>query len=166
VTASVSVIGLGVMGRPVARSLHAQGFLVRGWNRSPRTPEEVGDIELCATLDDAALSETIMLVLADPAAVDAVLAELGGKLTAGQIVVDLGSSDPQRSRAHAARLGAAGVGWVDAPVSGGPEASRSAGLRSWPAQSRTTWRGWSCCSRRSARLSTSADLEPGTPSRS
>ncbi len=120
-TASVSVIGLGVMGRPVARSLHAQGFPVRGWNRSPRTREEVGGIELCETLDDAASSETIMLVLPDSAAVDAVLSELDGKLTTGQIVVDLGSSDPERSRAHAARLGAAGIGWVDAPVSGGPE---------------------------------------------
>jgi 2-hydroxy-3-oxopropionate reductase len=123
-TASVSVIGLGRMGRPIARSLHVQGFLVRGWNRSPRRPEEVGGIELCETLSDAAKSETIMLVLADSDAVDGVLAELEGQLTGGQIVIDLGSSEPERSRAHAARLSAAGIGWIDAPVSGGPEGAQ------------------------------------------
>ena len=118
---SVSVVGLGLLGRPIARSLHAQGFTVRGWNRSPRSREEVGAIELCATLSDAAQSEVILLVLADSNAVDAVLGGLEGRLSAGQVVVDLGTSDPAGSRAHAARLGAAGVGWVDAPVSGGPE---------------------------------------------
>jgi len=118
---SVSVVGLGLLGRPIARSLHAQGFTVRGWNRSPRSREEVGGIELCATLSDAAQSEVILLVLSDSNAVDAVLGGLEARLTDAQVVVDLGTSDPARSRAHAARLGAAGVGWVDAPVSGGPE---------------------------------------------
>ena len=60
-------------------------------------------------------------MLADSNAVDAVLRGLEGFLSAGQVVVDLGTSDPVGSRAHATRLGAAGVGWVDAPVSGGPE---------------------------------------------
>jgi 2-hydroxy-3-oxopropionate reductase len=120
---SVSVVGLGLLGRPIARSLHAQGFPVRGWNRSPRSREEVGAIELCATLSDAAQSEVILLVLSDSNAVDAVLGGLEGRLSAGQVVVDLGTSNPASSRAHAARLGAAGVGWVDAPVSGGPESA-------------------------------------------
>jgi 3-hydroxyisobutyrate dehydrogenase-like beta-hydroxyacid dehydrogenase len=96
---------------------------VRGWNRSPRSREEIGEIELCPTLSDAAQSEVIVLVLADSNAVDAVMGELEGRLSAGQVVVDLGTSDPAGSRRHAARLGAAGVGWVDAPVSGGPEAA-------------------------------------------
>ena len=94
---------------------------MRGWNRSPIGPDQVGEIELRETLSDAARSETVMLVLADSDAVDAVLAELDGTLMAGQIIVDLGSSDPERSRAHASRLSAAGIGWVNAPVSGGPD---------------------------------------------
>jgi 2-hydroxy-3-oxopropionate reductase len=125
---SVSVVGLGLLGRPIARSLHAQGFTVRAWNSSPRSREEVGEIELCATLFDAAQSEVILLVLADSKAVDAVLGGLEGLLSAGQVVVDLGTSDPAGSRAHAAHLGAGGVGWVDAPVSGGPEAALEGSL--------------------------------------
>lgn len=125
---SVSVVGLGLLGRPIARSLHAQGFTVQGWNRSPRSREEVGEIELCATLSDAARSEVILLVLADSNAVDAVLGELEGRLSAGRVVVDLGTSDPAGSRAHAARLAAMGVGWVDAPVSGGPEGAMEGSL--------------------------------------
>ncbi len=48
------------------------------------------------------------------------LGQIEPRLRAGQLVVDMGTSDPARSREHAARLAAAGVGWADAPVSGGP----------------------------------------------
>ena len=43
-------------------------------------------------------------------------------LRPGQLVVDLGTSRPSDSAERAARLAERGVGWVDAPVSGGPEA--------------------------------------------
>jgi 3-hydroxyisobutyrate dehydrogenase-like beta-hydroxyacid dehydrogenase len=118
---TVSIVGLGRMGRPVARALLGSGFDVRGWNRSPLPVAESGPIPLWESLDAAAGAETIVLVLTDSDAVDEVLSHIAPLLAEGQLVVDLGSSDPERSRAHAARLAAAGVGWVDAPVSGGPE---------------------------------------------
>src|SRR5437667_11178090 len=40
----------------------------------------------------------------------------------------MGTSDQSRSRAHAARLTATGIGWIDAPVSGGPEGAAKASL--------------------------------------
>jgi len=43
-------------------------------------------------------------------------------------VIDMGTSDPSRSRAHASRLTAKGIGWVDAPVSGGPEGAAKSSL--------------------------------------
>jgi 3-hydroxyisobutyrate dehydrogenase-like beta-hydroxyacid dehydrogenase len=118
---TVSIVGLGRMGRPVARALLESGFDVLGWNRSPLPVAESGAIPLWESLDAAAGAETIVLVLTDSDAVDEVLSHIAPLLAEGQLVVDLGSSDPERSRAHAARLAAAGVGWVDAPVSGGPE---------------------------------------------
>ena len=60
-------------------------------------------------------------MLSDSNAVDAVLNQLEPHLTAEQLVIDMGTSDPRRSRIHAARLAAKNIGWVDAPVSGGPE---------------------------------------------
>jgi 3-hydroxyisobutyrate dehydrogenase-like beta-hydroxyacid dehydrogenase len=121
VKGAVSILGLGRMGRPVARALLESGFDVRGWNRSPLPAEETDPIPLWESLDGAAAAETIVLVLSDSDAVDEVVSHVAPLLAEGQLVVDLGSSDPERSRAHAARLAATGVGWVDAPVSGGPE---------------------------------------------
>jgi 2-hydroxy-3-oxopropionate reductase len=124
----VCVVGLGLMGRPIARTLIAAGRDVRGWNRSPLDPALTAGIPLCETLEKAAAADVIVLVLASSAAVDAVLPALEPFLRPGRIVVDMGSSDPARSRVHAERLAAAGVGWADAPVSGGPEGAEQGNL--------------------------------------
>jgi 3-hydroxyisobutyrate dehydrogenase-like beta-hydroxyacid dehydrogenase len=125
---TVSVIGLGLMGRPMARVLRASGFDARGWNRSPLSPDVVEGIPLWPSLPDAAGADICLLMLTDSPATDSVLAALEPHLRAGQLVLDMGSSDPRRSKAHAARLAARGIGWVDAPVSGGPEGARTASL--------------------------------------
>lgn len=125
---SVSVIGLGIMGRPIARRLFAQGFVVRGWNRSPLSDEIAGDIPTVTTLQEAARSEICLLMLTDAAAVDAVLEQLDPHLRSGQLVIDMSSSAPGRSRQHALRLAQRGIGWVDAPVSGGPEGAADGSL--------------------------------------
>jgi 3-hydroxyisobutyrate dehydrogenase-like beta-hydroxyacid dehydrogenase len=122
------VVGLGLMGRPVARTLLAAGRDVRGWNRSPLDPALTAGIPLCTSLEEAAAADIAVLVLANSDAVDAVLPALEPFLRAGRIVVDMGSSDPARSRVHAERLAAASIGWVDAPVSGGPEGAEQGTL--------------------------------------
>ena len=118
---SVCVLGLGLMGRPLARALIAAGFDVQGWNRSP-LPQDFGQgIPLCHNIAEAAQSQVCLLMLADPQAVDAVLSQLEPHLSPGQLVMDMGTSDPAQSKAYAERLAARGIGWVDAHVSGGPE---------------------------------------------
>jgi 3-hydroxyisobutyrate dehydrogenase-like beta-hydroxyacid dehydrogenase len=116
------------MGRPIARSLLGAGHEVRGWNRSPLDPGLTEGIALSDSLSEAAAADVAVLVLADSDAVDAVLTALEPHLRRGQVVVDMGTSDPGRSRAHAEGLAAAGVGWVDAPVSGGPEGAETGTL--------------------------------------
>ena len=125
---SVCVLGLGLMGRPMARVLMSAGFQVRGWNRSALPPELKAGVPLCHSLEEAARAEVCLLMLADSAATDAVLERLEPHLRSGRLVLDMGSSDPARSKAHAQRLAAKGIGWVDAPVSGGPEGAKSGGL--------------------------------------
>ncbi|MDR7543656.1 MAG: NAD(P)-dependent oxidoreductase [Armatimonadota bacterium] len=125
---TVSVIGMGLMGRPMALTLMRAGFDVRGWNRSPLSPELAAGIPLCASLEEAAASRTCLLMLSDSDATDGVLHRLEPHLRAGHLVIDMGSSDPARSRANAARLAARGIGWADAPVSGGPEGAASGTL--------------------------------------
>ena len=125
---SVSVFGLGLMGRPIARTLIARGVLVQGWNRSPLAQKLTAGIPLAPSLQEAADADVCLLMLADSAGVAAVLGQLEGSLRAGQTVLDMGTSDPDSSRAHAERLAAKGIRWVDAPVSGGPEGAAAGAL--------------------------------------
>ena len=125
---TITIIGLGLMGRPMARTLAAAGWEVAGWNRSPLDPTLTAGITLRTTLAEAATAETLILMLADSDAVAAVLAGLAPHLRPGQLVVDMGSSDPAHSRPIAAELAARDVGWVDAPVSGGPEGAAAGTL--------------------------------------
>src|SRR3989454_5963468 len=125
---SICVLGLGLMGRPIAKTLLAAGYRVMGWNRSPLPEEMTAGIALARTMKDAASAAVCIVVLADSDAVDAVLGQLAPHLLRGGLVIDIGTSDPSRSRAHAARLTAKGIGWVDAPVSGGPEGAAKSSL--------------------------------------
>lgn len=124
----VSILGLGLLGRPVARRLAAAGVDARGWNRSRLGPELAEGIPLCADLDEAAEAEISILLVSDSDAVDALLGQLEPKLRPGRLVVDMGTSEPARSIAHAERLAGKGIGWVDAPVSGGPEGATAGTL--------------------------------------
>jgi len=116
------------MGRPIARTLLAAGCRTMGWNRSPLPEQVVAGIPLVQTVKDAASATVCILSLADSDAVDAVLGRLEPHLRPGRLVIDMGTSDPSRSRAHAARFTAKGIGWIDAPVSGGPEGAAKASL--------------------------------------
>jgi 3-hydroxyisobutyrate dehydrogenase-like beta-hydroxyacid dehydrogenase len=109
------------MGRPVAATLAGVGLPVRGWNRSPPAAGAPDGVELVASPADAADADVVLMLLSDSAATGAVLDRLEPHLRAGATVLDMGSSDPADSRARATRLAARGVGWVDAPVSGGPD---------------------------------------------
>ena len=118
---SISILGLGTMGRPMTRKLIHAGYEVRGWNRSTLPQNLTAGIQLCQKLEEAARADVCLLMLLDSAAVNAVLEQLTPHQPAGRIILDMGSSDPAQSRKIARRLAAEGIGWVDAPVSGGPE---------------------------------------------
>jgi len=117
---SVSVVGLGLMGRPMARTLLSAGFAVTGWNRSALAEELVAGIPRAESLARAAEADVVLVCLSDSTVIGAVLAQLEPDLRAGSVVLDMGGSEPDDSRERAARLATRGVGWVDAPVSGGP----------------------------------------------
>ena len=127
-TMTVSVFGLGMMGRPMARRLLEAGRDVRGWNRSALSPDLTDGIPLCQTMAEASRSTVCLMMLSDSTAVAAVLEQMEPHLEPGQMVVDMSSSDPTQSTIHAQRLATGGIGWVDAPVSGGPEGAAAGTL--------------------------------------
>ena len=125
---SISVIGLGMMGRPMTRRLLEAGCDVRGWNRSVLSPDLTEGIPLCQTVKEASRAAICIMMLLDSKAVDGVLEQMEPHLEAGQVVMDMSSSDPTHSTLHAQGLTAGGIGWIDAPVSGGPEGAAAGTL--------------------------------------
>jgi 3-hydroxyisobutyrate dehydrogenase len=119
-------LGLGMMGIPMARRLLSAGHDVTVWNRSSGKAAalvEAGAKAAAHPRDVAATASIIFMCLTDAAAVEAVVFGANGVATAsgqGKLVVDFSSIHPEAARAIAARLKAAnGMGWIDAPVSGG-----------------------------------------------
>ncbi|GLW06665.1 2-hydroxy-3-oxopropionate reductase [Microtetraspora sp. NBRC 13810] len=117
--AAVGFIGLGHMGSPMARRLVAAGYAVRGFDANPAArPEGVAAARSATAAVTGAAA--VVLMLPDSAAVESVLTPgLLERLAPGTPIVDMGSSEPARTRALAEQAAKLGVPLVDAPVSGG-----------------------------------------------
>ncbi|MGE0315194.1 MAG: NAD(P)-dependent oxidoreductase [Lautropia sp.] len=132
--ATVGFVGIGRMGRPMAGHLAAAGHPLLAFDRVPQASAAlagVAGITVAATaLEVAQRCETIVLMLPDSAVVDALLWQDGfaAALARGALLIDMGSSDPNRTRENHRRLDAQGVALVDAPVSGGVARALDASL--------------------------------------
>jgi 2-hydroxy-3-oxopropionate reductase len=121
----VGVIGLGKMGAPMARRLLAAGYRVIAHDVRPEAAAEVrtagadsGDSPAAV----AARADAVITMLPDARAVERVVygeRGLGEALGAGQVLLEMTSSQPGTTRRVAADLGRKGVRVLDCPVSGG-----------------------------------------------
>jgi 3-hydroxyisobutyrate dehydrogenase len=119
-------LGLGMMGFPMTRRLVNAAHDVTIWNRSPAKAAAL--VEAGAKLagrpsDVADAASIIFMCLTDAGAVEEVVFGPNGLATtagSGKLVVDFSSIHPDAARAIAGRLRTTnGMGWIDAPVSGG-----------------------------------------------
>ncbi|HYL60255.1 MAG TPA: NAD(P)-dependent oxidoreductase [Candidatus Acidoferrales bacterium] len=127
----IAWIGTGIMGAPMARRLLRAGHRVRVFNRTPEKARAlVADGAIFASEPAACVSgaEVVFIMLPDTPDVEAVLARIEPSLTAGQLVIDMSTISPAAERKIAARLGALGVAYLDAPVSGGDVGAREGTL--------------------------------------
>jgi len=121
--------GPGLMGAPMIRHLLRAGHAVRVWNRTPAKAEALvaEGAQVAATPAELArAADMVLLCVADAAAVESVVFGAAGLLTDAtgkgvrvRRIVDHSSIAPDATRRLAERAAAYGVGWVDAPVSGG-----------------------------------------------
>lgn len=120
----VGFLGLGVMGQPMALNLVRAGTPLVVWNRTPARcdPVRAAGATVAASPDAVfAAAGTVLMMLADDAAVDEVLGRgtpAFGALVAGHTVVHMGTTSPDYSRGLAEDVAAAGGRYVEAPVSG------------------------------------------------
>jgi 3-hydroxyisobutyrate dehydrogenase len=125
-------IGLGAMGRGMARNLHRAGLLKSVWNRSPPVAaEKAAELGVAAARDPADLAshcEIVVLCVSADADVLEVIDAMRSGLRATAIVVDCSTVSADTAREAARRLADIGVEFLDAPVSGGVEGARDGRL--------------------------------------
>jgi 2-hydroxy-3-oxopropionate reductase len=125
VSDSVGFIGLGIMGRPMARHLLDAGFSLVVHSRSPGPVDELaaaGAQPRVSSADVAAGADVVITMLPDTPDVEPVLFGENGVssgLRPGSLVIDMSTIDPLATRRFAESFRGMGVGMVDAPVSGG-----------------------------------------------
>jgi 3-hydroxyisobutyrate dehydrogenase-like beta-hydroxyacid dehydrogenase len=120
----IALLGIGMMGAPMARRLCAAGYRVHVWNRNPAKAEALqahGAHAFALPADSVRGAHMVITMLQDGPAVESVLFKQGtaAGLQPGTLVVDMSSIQPREARDHAARLAALSVDCLDAPVSGG-----------------------------------------------
>ena len=121
---SIGFIGLGIMGSPMAENLCKAGHPLIVYDLNPKPVDRLTALG-AASLPPAAMGEAcdiIFTILPNGAIVDSVLFGPNGVVTSlkpGTLVVDMSSVTPEESRSFASRLMELGVGFLDAPVSGG-----------------------------------------------
>jgi 2-hydroxy-3-oxopropionate reductase len=122
---SIGFIGLGIMGRPMAKNLLKAGHALVVHNRSQAAVQELVGLGARAADSPAAVAraaDTIVLMLPNSPDVEQVALGPHGLhegARAGQLVVDMSTISPIVSQKVGAALGRHGVRMLDAPVSGG-----------------------------------------------
>jgi 2-hydroxy-3-oxopropionate reductase len=130
----IAFIGLGLMGKPMARNLHTAGYALTVHNRSRGVVDELaaeGMTPASSPRDAAARSDAVILMLPDTPTVEHVLLGDEGVLAGlepGLLVIDMGTTAVGATRRFAAEVESAGGVYVDAPVSGGEVGAIEASL--------------------------------------
>ena len=103
---TVGFIGLGLMGKPMARNLGGAGATVVIHNRSRGPVDELageGMVAANSPADVARKAESVVIMVADTAAVEHVLFGPGGVAEGvgpGSLVIDMGTTAVDKTRAH------------------------------------------------------------------
>ena len=134
----IGLIGLGLMGRPMGMNLLKAGHKLTVWNRTPERAKELvraGAVLAKTPHEVAEASEFLLTIVSDPPALESVLwgregkndGALGG-LRAGSIYVDSSTISPSLVGRIALTCKERGVGFLDAPVTGGDWGAREGNL--------------------------------------
>jgi 3-hydroxyisobutyrate dehydrogenase len=122
----VAVVGLGQMGRGIARNLDQAGRLAAAWDSNREMMQHAGLSPAVALAEPATFGalKTVLFVVPGSAEIRAVLdAGLLGQPHQGQVLIDLTTSHPTATREIAAQAKAAGREYVDCGMTGGAKAA-------------------------------------------
>jgi 3-hydroxyisobutyrate dehydrogenase len=120
----ITILGAGLLGSGFARALRRKGHDVRIWNRTHAKAEALAADGIVAIADAAEAvrgAERVHVVLADDAAVDAVLTAAAPGLSAGALVIDHSTTSAGGALARTATWRERGITYLHAPVFMGPQ---------------------------------------------
>jgi 3-hydroxyisobutyrate dehydrogenase len=131
----LGLVGLGIMGAPIAQRLRDQGYPLTVWNLEPEFFDRVKDSGATLAQSPAEVWEAadvvLVCVLGDDA-IESVCFGDAGFVAAGKgagILIDLSTTSPDATLELGARFKEeTGAEWLDAPVSGGPKPAREGEL--------------------------------------
>jgi len=113
----IGFIGLGNMGAPMAANLVRAGHAVSGFDLAADIPE--GVVAAASAAEAAAGAEVVITMLPNGAILRAVAGQVIPAMATGAVLCDCSTVDVDSARAVADLAAAAGLGALDAPVSGG-----------------------------------------------
>ena len=114
-----TVLGLGIIGEAWARNLHEDGLLHASWNRTPKdAPGFVSDP--VKAIEGA---ELIILVVADPPAVEDVLNQILPVLREGQVLAQSSTISAAWTKKFAQQVETTGAKFLEAPFTGSKPAA-------------------------------------------
>lgn len=122
---SVGLIGLGLMGRPMAANLLKAGHEVTVWNRTASRGDDLvaqGAKRAASPRDLAAVCEITLTIVSDPPALEFVLWGESGVfagLRRGCALIESSTVSPGLEKRAAASAAALGADFLEAPVTGG-----------------------------------------------
>src|SRR3954465_6493333 len=130
----VGFIGLGIMGKPMAKNLIKAGFSLTVHNRSRAAVDELAKAGAAVAASPREVASQVDLIITMlPNSPDVELVALGANgiregCKKGQLLIDMSTINPIVSKKIAKELSDPGVAMVDAPVSGGEKGAIDAAL--------------------------------------
>ncbi|MCA0976551.1 NAD(P)-dependent oxidoreductase [Halomonas denitrificans] len=133
-SATIALLGTGIMGLPMGRHLIRAGYDLRAWNRSIDKAAPLG--ELGATLVETpaeavqGAQAVVMMVSSGPVCETLLFGDEGiaRQLAHGSLIIVMSTIARSEAVALAERCRELGLGWVDAPVSGGERGAQEGSL--------------------------------------
>jgi len=131
---TVGFVGLGTMGREMALNLLKAGYAVRAYDVRAEAADDLlphGATVAGSPADAARDADIVISMLPDTPQVEEIVYGEDGLLASpprGRLIVDMSTISPVAVRRIYADLKAAGVAFLDAPVSGGPVGAKNASL--------------------------------------
>ncbi len=130
----IGFVGLGIMGRPMAKNIQNAGYQLFVYNRTASKAGELvqaGATQCASPKEVAQKSDVVFTIVSDTPDVEAVLFGENGVAQGareGMIVVDMSTISPHQTRLFSKQLKELGAFMLDCPVSGGDDGAKAGTL--------------------------------------